>query len=331
MLEERKKAIDNISKILAITRYHIEHHQAISDYSLHIHGENYFRDVFNLVYDYKLINANFETKNAPCIDLIDKKRKLAYQITTTRTKEKIEKTLKILLDPKYKNYDIKIYFLLDKAKPSNSTIQELSDKYGITLSEVLADYTDLMRDIENLETNKLIELNNKYFKGIEKRYTDEVVLDLTCKHLLTKFPTIKKDYDDDFGSVDTNKKLELNKINSRTAAYINISLGHSQLLYTLNEEGDFLSQLRTLVIDNIYKGVLIDILRTKISKSELKDKNIGQLHELAATHQCDFNKIIHKLYNAIDSHIEIKDFNAMNIIWTIIAYFFEICDVGVHE
>ncbi len=331
MIEERKKALDNISKILAITRYDIEHHQEIGDYSLNIHGENYFRDVFNFIYGYDLKNVNFESANAACIDLVDKKRKLAYQITTTRTKEKIEKTLRILSNQKYKGYEVKIYFLLDKAKPNSATIQELSDKYGVTLSEVLADYTDLMKDIGNLETNKLMELNNQYFKGIEKHYTDEVVLDLVCKHLLKKFPTVKKDYDDDFASADTNKKFKLNKINSRTASYINRGLDYSPLLDMLNEEDNFLSKLKVLVIDNIYQNVLLEVLKTKISKSELEDKNIEKLHELAKKYQYDFNKIISKLHDAINKNIEIKDFNTMNIIWTIIAYFFEICDVGVHE
>ena len=47
MISERKIAFDRISRIFAITCRDIEHHQAINDLSLNIHGENYFRDVFN--------------------------------------------------------------------------------------------------------------------------------------------------------------------------------------------------------------------------------------------------------------------------------------------
>jgi hypothetical protein len=71
MIDERKLAFDNISRMLAIIRYDIEHHQAINDQSLNIHGESYFRDVFNFVYSYDLKNANFETQNVPFVDLID--------------------------------------------------------------------------------------------------------------------------------------------------------------------------------------------------------------------------------------------------------------------
>lgn len=75
MINDKKAAFDNISRMLAITRYDIEHHQAINDLSLNIHGENYFRDVFNFIYECNFENANFQTQNAACIDLIDKSKK----------------------------------------------------------------------------------------------------------------------------------------------------------------------------------------------------------------------------------------------------------------
>ena len=91
MIDSRKKAFNSISRVLAITRYDIEQRQTINEYGLNIHGENYFRDVFNFVYGYNFINGNFESQNSACVDLVDKNRNLAYQITTTRTKEKKEK------------------------------------------------------------------------------------------------------------------------------------------------------------------------------------------------------------------------------------------------
>ena len=158
MLQNRQKAFNNISRGLAIIRYDIEHRQSINDLSLNIHSENYFRDIFNFVYEYNFENANFETMNASSIDLIDKSEKSAYQITTTKTKVKIENTLKALNKKEYKGYSIKIFYLLEKSTPQNSTIEELNDSYDIDLKNCLLDYTDLIKDIDNLETNKLIEL-----------------------------------------------------------------------------------------------------------------------------------------------------------------------------
>jgi hypothetical protein len=112
MLQERKKAFDTISRILAITKLDIEHHQLVNDQSLNIHGEDYFKNVFNFIFNRNFKNANFGEFNAPFIDLIDVDAKKIVQITTTRTKEKILHTLKATKIAAYSGYQVSIYYLL---------------------------------------------------------------------------------------------------------------------------------------------------------------------------------------------------------------------------
>ncbi len=332
MINQRKMALDNISRILAITRYDIEQHQVINDFSLNIHGENFFRDVFNFIYGYNLVNANFETGNAPCIDLINKKRKLAYQITTTRTKEKIEKTLQALAKPEYKDFDIKIFYLLEKANPKDETLTAINRQYNINLQDCLLDYTDLINDINNLEENKLVELNDRYFKGKEDKYTDEIVLNLIFRHLIGYVKKSTRKYDDeDFGTVDSNTKLKINHINERISAKINEGLDYRRQVESISDEDNLLTDLRKLIIDDFYQTILLDELMHKLSKTMLNDKKLEELHNLAITNNICFNKVIHKLHNEIENNIDVLDFNSMNIAWIIIAYFFEICDIGVHD
>ncbi len=332
MIEKRKAAFDNISRILAIIRYDIEQHQAINDLALNIHGENYFRDVFNFVYpSYKLESTNFESANSPCVDLVDKKNKLAYQITTTRTKEKIEKTLTALKTQKYQDYEIKIFFLISKAKPSKETVEKINAKFNVSIVDCLFDYTDLIKDICNLETNRLIELHDKYFKGKEDKYTDQIILDLIFRHLINQKLKIKKFYDDDFGNIDTTEKLTLNNINVRTVAEIQKGLDYRDILEKISKEDNLLTDLRCLVVDNFYNNILIGELKSKVSEFQLININLMALHDLAQLHNICFNKVIHKLHAAIEDEIDIKDFNSMNIAWIIIAYFFELCDVGVRK
>lgn len=154
MIDERKIAFDNISRVLAITRYDIEQHQLVNDQSLNIHGENWFRDIFNFVYDLGLINTNFETGNSLAVDLANSK--VAYQIKTTKTKEKVENTLIKIQKTKYKAHELKIFFLLEKSKFQKETKEYFQNKYQIDVENHLFDYTDLFKYIEALETHKLI-------------------------------------------------------------------------------------------------------------------------------------------------------------------------------
>ena len=335
MIEERKIAFDNISRTLAITRYDIEQHQLVNDQSLNIHGENWFRDIFNFVYSNNFfVNANIETKtgNASAVDLIDKDKELAYQITTTRTKEKVEDTLKKIKTTEYKYYTLKIFFLLEKSKFKKDTKQYFKNEYNINIQDYLVDYTDLLKDIEALETDKIIELNKKLFIKSTEKYTDNIVLDLIFKHLLKEKKNVVIDYmDNDFGTVDTNSKLSLNEINEKISAEIKKSLDYRVLLDDFCNVDNLLTDLKSYIINDIYKNILLEKLKLKVSEKELLDKKTSELQDIATFHKIDFNILISRLHKEIENSIEIVDFNSMNIAWIIIAYFFELCDVGVDE
>jgi len=335
MIEERKIAFDNISRTLAITRYDIEQHQLVNDQSLNIHGENWFRDIFNFVYSANFfVNANLETKtgNSSAVDLIDQNKEVAYQITTTRTKEKVEDTLRKILTTKYKDYKLKIFFLLEKSKFNKKTKQYFQDKYDINVENYLIDYTDLLKDIEALETSKLIALNKKLFIQTAEKYTDNIVLDLIFKHLLKEKNNIIVDYtDDDFGTVDVNSKLDINKINEKISAKIKESLDYRAILDDFCNIDNLIIDLKSYIIDDIYKSILLEKLQLKLSKKELLDKKTSELQDIAILHKINFNTLIAKLHSEIEKEAEIINFNSMNIAWIIIAYFFELCDVGVDE
>ncbi|KUJ62035.1 hypothetical protein AR687_10815 [Flavobacteriaceae bacterium CRH] len=330
MIDEIEKAFQNISRVLAITRYDIEQRQSINNLSLNIHGENYFRDILNFVYGYELENDNFNSQNSSCIDLVDKKCKLAYQITTTRSAEKISKTFKALDTRKYKGYDIKILYLLEKAKPNKTTVTSFKKDHDINLKDHLLDYTDLISKINNLETNKLLELNEKYFKKTSEKYTNEIVLNLVFKNLLLTSSKIQKNYDDDFGNIDTQNKIILNNINTRISNRISGGLDYISLMHE-NEDGNLLDDLRVLIIENLYKRTLREALSTKLTVSKLNDKSVCELQSLVVEYKLDFNKIINNLHKNLEEKIDIQDYNSMSISWIIISFFFEICDIGIKE
>jgi hypothetical protein len=329
MIDIRQEAFNSISRVLAITRYDIEQRQLVNDLSLNIHGENYFRDVFNFIYGYELKNDNFRSQNSSCIDLVDNKKKLAIQITTTRTKEKLSNTLKALKDKKYKDYKIEIYYLLEKANPTKETIDEFKSIYEVELKDCLFDYTDLTRKINDLETHKLIQLNERYFKNNADKYTDEIILNLVFKHLLKNYNKVRPNYNDDFGTIDSRDKIILNNINNRIASKINTGLDYVSIVD--DDESNILDDLRVLVVDNLYRNNLLKLLSTKLSSVEIENKNINELQQLSKLHSLDFNKIINNLHIDLEEKIEMKDYNSLSISWIIISFFFELCDIGVKE
>ena len=61
--------------------------------SSHVVAETTLAGLLNLVYGWELVNANAIRQNCPGVDLIDEDRKIAVQVTSTRTVEKVRHTL----------------------------------------------------------------------------------------------------------------------------------------------------------------------------------------------------------------------------------------------
>lgn len=328
-LEDRKLAFDNICRMMSITKYDIEFHQSINDQSLNIHGENFFRDVFNFVYGRSFINTNFHLQNFPSIDLDDEENKHALQITTTTTREKIDKTLALLTVGKFASYNIGLFYLLNKPSFSQKVKREIEQKYTVKLDDIIFDDSDLIREINNLSTQKIIQLNDEYFKIIADKYTDKIELNLIIKNLIKHKKNVKRHFDDDLGSIETDEKMILNNLNKRLKTLINNGLDYRIIILRLCKDDSALIQsLKEFVINELYREILFE----KLSNRKLDYNNLTtlELHSLAVSENLDFNKVIYALFDKLESYMGIVDYNSTNACWIIIAYFFEICDIGRH-
>lgn len=61
--------------------------------SLAVLSEEFYRELLNKLKGWNLINANSEEKNAQAIDLIDKERKIAVQVSVTCDHEKVQRSI----------------------------------------------------------------------------------------------------------------------------------------------------------------------------------------------------------------------------------------------
>ncbi|MBK0091786.1 SMEK domain-containing protein [Erwinia sp. S59] len=322
----RKEMFDNISKSLAILRYDIEQHQSINDFSLNIHGEDLFKNIMNgITLGAEYVNANTGGKNEPYIDLVDHKNKEIIQVTTTRTKEKILNTLNVYNAPKYKKYNLNFLYLLNKPNLKTESVTEIKVNFGIDIKPKLKDHNDLLSDIKSLSDADLEKLYAGCFSYIETRYTDEEVLDLVFRKLIRDYKKVKKRYDDTFGSIEVTEKLELNKINERVRSAINTGLDYSSIVQKI-DNGETVSELQSVVVDDFYKDILRDELKAKVKLDE--NLTVADLHDKALEFDVDFSKMLGKLAERVAAAALVDDFNSMNIPWVIIAYYFEICEVG---
>lgn len=109
--------------------------------SLHMHSENFYLHLFDLLYDYQLENLNQSLQNVEAIDLVDHTNKIVIQVSATNTKQKIESALEKDIIKGYSNYTFKFISIAKDASnlrkgsfknPHSISFHPPEDIYDIT-------------------------------------------------------------------------------------------------------------------------------------------------------------------------------------------------------
>lgn len=138
---------NNIEEKLICLACRIKSRGQLNLLELNIHSENFYRDLFNLIFDYQLENQNKNKTNTPGIDLIDNKNKLIIQVSSTATYTKIQNSLQKSMN--YSGYHFK--FISITNEPNNLTLKNYEIPLGIIFEpkEDIFDVNFLLKIIQN--------------------------------------------------------------------------------------------------------------------------------------------------------------------------------------
>jgi hypothetical protein len=151
---------------------------------LNVFSENFFRDVFNALYDWKLENLNQSRSNEPGLDLGDKARRVAIQVTSRADAAKVNGTLKKITATQATAYDKIFVFVAGQKQGSYTLDAALCKKYTFKEENIL-DVKDLCRKAMDLPIDKLQVLHRLIRMNVVK-----VLIELELPDPETgKFPT----------------------------------------------------------------------------------------------------------------------------------------------
>lgn len=160
-----------IEEKLNFLAYRIEKRGKINLLDLNIHSEAFFAELFNILYNYNLVNLNSIKQNVEGIDLVDTKNKVIIQVSATCTKEKIENSLNKVIYLFYQGYNFK-FISISKEVSNKLRITEFENPYNLIFDSQkdILDSTTLLRYILNLEIDKQKIL----FEFIKKELGEEI-------------------------------------------------------------------------------------------------------------------------------------------------------------
>ena len=153
------KIIDDLSRLV----FQIDLRNKIGLLDLTKLSEDFFKELLNIIYDLNLSNLNSTRINEPGIDLGDKIEKIAFQVTCTKTSQKVSETLDKITPQQLNEYD-KFKVLIIGIKQSQYSIDSaLLTKCHFIMKEDILDLNDIIRTISTMDIDKL-ELLFTFFK-----------------------------------------------------------------------------------------------------------------------------------------------------------------------
>lgn len=115
--------------------------------------EDFCKDILNIILGYNLQNLNVERSNNPGIDLGDIQASIAFQITSTKTLEKIHKTLE-KASPQSSIYKKLVVLVLQDKQGTYAINEELAKPFGFTVQDIW-DFSDVLSRVMSLKMDRL--------------------------------------------------------------------------------------------------------------------------------------------------------------------------------
>lgn len=148
---ERNRLIAELDAYFGVLHYMVAKSGKRGRYDLHVHSEDFVAGILNALHGWKLKNANEKVSNVAAVDLIDREIGIGVQVSSDKTSDKVNSTIKKLLkSPLRTSINKLIIFLLQSRQKSYTINVECP---GVSFSkEHIWDYDTVVNFASNSTT-----------------------------------------------------------------------------------------------------------------------------------------------------------------------------------
>jgi len=175
--------------------------------NLHMHSENFYLHLFNLLYNYELENLNQSLQNVEAIDLIDHTNKIVTQVSATNTKSKIESALKKDIVNQYSNYTFKFISIAKDASKLKKNTFINPHSISFNPSKDIYDITSILNKISFSDIDRQKEI----YQFIKKELGNEIDIVKLDSNLATVINILAKEEWDEANKPDPLNRFEVDR------------------------------------------------------------------------------------------------------------------------
>lgn len=288
---ERQTYYNFISDKLSTLAYRIMLSGKLNVLDLHIHAENFYRDLFNLVYGWNLVNLNEVSQNEEAIDLADSTNKILVQVSATSTKKKVDTSLAKIDAAQFRDYTFKFISIAKPADNLRKHIYQIPEGILFDPKNDIYDMKSLLVKIHSLEIDqyeRVYEFIGKELgRGTETKSIDSDLTKLIL--ILSQTNLSNQDHiriDNEFEII---RKIEYNRLTNKSRHIIQ-DYGIFQykvdgIYAAFDKEGSnrsifVLSKIRriyTSYMDELDGDALFNKIRDCVRQEVYKSPNRGDL------------------------------------------------------
>ena len=270
---QRKNYFDYIEEKLAILSIRVKNRGKLNILDVHMHSENFYRDLMNLLYDWSLDNINNSIQNVEAIDLIDYNKKIIVQISATVTKAKIEKSLdkKIIEEYAQRGYKFKFVSIAENADKLRK--QNYQNPYGVGFKPQndIFDISSLEKDIIDFQTEKM-ERVCQFIKAELGNMPDSISFNSDLATIINILAEVKLDSDEPLGNInmyEIDKKILFNKLDIASMIINDYKIFYNQIEKKYREF-DRMGLNKSMLVLQLLRRMYIDaLLNNKYNNSDL--------------------------------------------------------------
>lgn len=154
-MNKRELQLKTIANEFARWQVQLENLNSLNLYDANLFSETSICEILNVIFDYELKNVNSLTKNHPAIDLADSYNRIAVQVTTTKSKGKVQSTLDKFFAKKMETvFDELLIIILGRKQKAYSALS-VPDDFIFDAKKHILDFRDLLHLIGFLPTKRI--------------------------------------------------------------------------------------------------------------------------------------------------------------------------------
>lgn len=152
---KKKELLESIAIRLAHLKAYVATVNSIHLFDVNVVAEDFFASLLNEVYGYSLVNLNHSDLNKAAIDLGDSDERVAFQVTSERTKTKVQKTLDKFVEHGLESEYDTLKILIIGARTGDYPTLKVPSSISFSGEDDVIDIDGLIKDIGGLDVPKL--------------------------------------------------------------------------------------------------------------------------------------------------------------------------------